>query len=392
MRECWCGNKELTPFGPEYGECRTCGTLVYLKDIPPEQLLVHDDQTDFYGKKYWFEHQQEALGFDDIHTRARNDLAERNLHWLKVLLKYRLPPARVLELGCAHGSFVALLRQAGYDASGVEMSPWVVEFGQKAFDVPIYLGPVETLTIPTGSLDVIVLMDVLEHLPNPVATMSYCLQLLKPDGLLLLQTPQYKEEMNYAALVKTNGDFLEQMKSVEHPYLFSERSVARLFQQLGAEHIQFETAVFGHYDMSLLVSRVPLSTHAMEEIEAALTSTANGRMGLALLDLFAKVWMLQKANDDLSAHRDTAFSQVKILTGWVNEARDEVNLLREHQLAAEQQIETLTGWVNEARDEVARFKGHRSMVPKQLGRLYTHILQSVRKLLNICAHLIKKLS
>ena len=47
-------------------------------------------------------------------------------------MKYRLPPANVLEVGCAHGSFVALMRLAGYEASGVEMSPWVVEFGQEA--------------------------------------------------------------------------------------------------------------------------------------------------------------------------------------------------------------------------------------------------------------------
>ena len=210
-RACWCGNADLLPFGAEYGECRACGTLVYLKDMPPEQLLVRDDETDFYGKNYWLEHQQDAFGNADIFTRARNDLTERNLHWLKTLLKYCLPPAKVLELGCAHGSFVALLRQAGYDATGAEMSPWVVEFGQKTFGVPISVGPVEALEIPPGSLDVIALMDVLEHLPDPVATMAHCLKLLKPDGLLLIQTPQFKEEMNYTTLVETNAPFLEML-------------------------------------------------------------------------------------------------------------------------------------------------------------------------------------
>ncbi len=204
-RICWCGNAALTPFGPEYGECRTCGTLVYLKAIPPEQLLVRDDDADYYGKKYWLEHQQEAFGYADFHTRARNDLAERNLHWLKALLMFRLPPAKVLELGCAHGSFVALLKQAGYEASGVEMSPWVVAFGQETFGVPIRIGPIESLNVPPASLDAIALMDVLEHLPDPTATMRHCLELLKPEGLLLIQTPQFKEGMRYEALVEANA-------------------------------------------------------------------------------------------------------------------------------------------------------------------------------------------
>jgi 2-polyprenyl-3-methyl-5-hydroxy-6-metoxy-1,4-benzoquinol methylase len=284
-RVCWCGNADLLPFSPEYSECSVCGTLVYLKELPPEQLLVRDDETDFYGKKYWLEHQQEAFGYADIHTRARNDLTERNLHWLKTLLKYCLPPAKVLELGCSHGSFVVLLKQAGYDASGMEMSPWVVEFGQKTFGVPISIGPIEALDITSGSLDVIALMDVLEHLPNPVETMAHCLKLLKPGGLMLIQTPQFKEGMNYATLLEKKGAFLEQLKADEHLYLFSDRSVTRLFQQLGADHIQFEPAIFAIYDMFFAVNRVPLVEQTREQIEAALLATPNGRLSLALLDL-----------------------------------------------------------------------------------------------------------
>jgi len=287
-RSCWCGNTDLSSFNTEYGLCKVCETLVSQNGLSVEQLQVNNDDNDFYGKQYWLDHQKQDLGFPDIHVRARVDLTERNLHWLKALLKYRLPPAKVLELGCSHGSFVALLHQAGYDASGVEMSTWVVEFGQKTFGVPIAVGPVEALEITPGSLDVIVLMDVLEHLPDPTASMAHCLQLLKPDGLLLIQTPQFKEGMNYAALVETKGAFLEQLKADEHLYLFSDHSVIRLFQQLGAKYIQFEPAIFGHYDMFFAVSRVPFATHSTEEIESVLTATPHGRLTLALLDIYAR--------------------------------------------------------------------------------------------------------
>lgn len=321
MRICWCGNTDLIPFSPEYGECHACGTLVYLKDMPPEQLLVHDDETDFYGKKYWLEHQQDAFGNADLYTRARTDLTERNLHWLKTLLKYRLPPAKVLELGCSHGSFVALLRQAGFDASGVEMSPWVVEFGQQTFGVPISVGPVEALEIAPGSLDVIALMDVLEHLPDPVATMAHCLKLLKPDGLLLLQTPQFKEGMDYAALVESNARFLEMLIPEEHIYLFSDRSATRLFQQLGAEYIQFEPAIFGHYDMFFAVSRTPLQTNTSEQIESALLSTPNGRLALALLEIRERELDLTRKLQESEDDREARLAQIITLTNWLKESQ-----------------------------------------------------------------------
>ena len=278
MKTCWCGNAELLQFGPEYGECQTCGSLVSIRGLPDEELVVQNDQTDFYGKEYWFDHQQQELGFPDIKARARNDLPERNLHWLKALLKYRLPQADVLELGCSSGSFVALMRHAGYEASGVEMSPWVVAFGKETFDVPVSIGPVESLDFPPSSFDVIALMDVLEHLPDPEATMRYCLQLLKPDGLLLIQAPQFKEGMSYNALVESHGQFLVQLKSEEHLYLFSERSVKELFRRLGAEYICFEPAIFAQYDMFLAVSRMPLQVNTSEQIESALLQSPSGRI------------------------------------------------------------------------------------------------------------------
>jgi 2-polyprenyl-3-methyl-5-hydroxy-6-metoxy-1,4-benzoquinol methylase len=319
--KCWCGNTDLLPFSAEYLVCSACGTLVSLVGMSTEELQVSNDETDFYGKQYWLDHQSGDLGFPDIYKRARIDLTERNLHWLKTLLKYRPPPAKVLELGCSHGSFVALLRQAGYDAAGVEMSPWVVEFGQKTFGVPISVGPVEALDIAPSSLDVIALMDVLEHLPDPVATMAHCLQLLKPDGILLIQTPQFNEEMDYTALVDTNARFLEMMMIPdEHLYLFSERSVTRLFQRLGAEHIQFEPAIFGHYDMFLVVSRAPLHTNTPEQTDSALLATPNGRLALAMLDLRERELDLTQKLQESESDRAARWTQIESLTKMVRES------------------------------------------------------------------------
>lgn len=320
MATCWCGNSDLAPFGTAYGECRECGTLVSLQGMSPVELQVQDDDSDFYGKRYWLMHQSADLGFPDIHTRARADLTERNLHWLRTLLKYKLPPASVMEIGCAHGSFVGLLKLAGYEARGVEMSPWVVDFSQRTFGVPISVGPVEELDTAKGSLDAIVLMDVLEHLPEPAATMAHCLGLLKPGGLLLIQTPQFREGMRYDELNNTQGVFLEQLKADEHLFLFSERAARRLFNQLGATHLCVEPAIFSRYDMFLAVSRTPLPTHAPGDAEATLLASPNGRMCLALLDLRERELHLLQRQQELEADRTDRWRQIESLTALVKES------------------------------------------------------------------------
>ena len=289
MRACWCARSELQPFSAEYQVCVSCGTLVSRFHHDRDVARVTSDDSDLYGKDYWFGHMENDLGFANIYQRARTDLTERVLHWLKTLLKYRLPPARVLELGSAHGGFVATLKWAGFDASGLELSPAIAQIARTLFDVPMLEGPAEDQEIPSNSLDVIALMDVLEHLPDPVATMRHCIDLLTPDGFLLIQTPKFPEGCSFDDLTRDGDRFLEQLKANEHLYLFSERSVRQFFAELGLESLVFEGALFSHYDMFFVASRRPLAPIDLQVQEERLLATSGGRLVLALLDLHAQV-------------------------------------------------------------------------------------------------------
>jgi 2-polyprenyl-3-methyl-5-hydroxy-6-metoxy-1,4-benzoquinol methylase len=368
-RACWCGNAELVPFSPAYAQCEACTTLVSLESPPDEKLLVKDDETDFYGKQYWLAHQTADLGFGDIQSRVRRDLAERNLHWLQTLLRYCPPPAKTLEVGCAHGSFVALMQQAGYQTSGVEMSPWVVDFGKKTFDIKVELGPIEDLTMPAGELDAIVLMDVLEHLPDPLKTLARCLELLKPDGLLLIQTPQFRPDRSFEQMVASKDRFLEMLIPDEHIYLFSTRSVTEFFQRLNARSISFEPAIFAHYDMFLAVSRAPLKLSTTADIEGALLGSSGGRMVLAMLDLRTRELSLATKLEESEKDRIERAMQIETLNTLLQESEadrlarsDQIHILTSmlHESEADraaraQQIDTLTAMVNESeKDRFAR--------------------------------------
>ena len=140
---CWCGQSDLTDFSPEYFCCENCQTLV-LKNWPPaEQFDVVDDASDFYGRSYCESHVTQDYGLPSLEERSRNDLNERSMHGMRTVLKYRLPPTRTLKLGCGHGGFVALLRWAGFDAIGLELSPWLVEYAKSTLGVPMLTGRIQ---------------------------------------------------------------------------------------------------------------------------------------------------------------------------------------------------------------------------------------------------------
>jgi hypothetical protein len=110
---CWCGYAQLAPFSRDYLRCPHCESLVLARLPDPQSLLVSDDESDFYGRQYYEKLLVERFGYPSLGERAILDLPKRCLYWLRALLQYRVPPARVVELGSAHGGFVALLRWAG---------------------------------------------------------------------------------------------------------------------------------------------------------------------------------------------------------------------------------------------------------------------------------------
>jgi 2-polyprenyl-3-methyl-5-hydroxy-6-metoxy-1,4-benzoquinol methylase len=253
--------------------------------MPEEDVArIEDDRRDLYGERYWFDHQSLDFGYPDIQQRARADLPERCTHWLRALLRFKLPPARVLEMGSAHGGFVALLRQAGFVATGLELSPAIVALARRTFDVPMLQGPIEAQSLAPASFDVIALFDVLEHLQDPPATLRRCLELLAPDGILLVQTPRVRPEKTFADLVGSDDAFLAHFKPREHLFLFTEDGARELVRRVGAGHVAFLPAIFAHYDMFFVAGREPLSERREEESAAALQSPSQ-RIALALVDL-----------------------------------------------------------------------------------------------------------
>ncbi|HEX2100701.1 MAG TPA: class I SAM-dependent methyltransferase [Candidatus Synoicihabitans sp.] len=285
-RVCWCGHPTREPYSPEYDVCRACGTLVSRAPVPmPNPAPANDAAGDLYSKDYWTRRQTEHHGLPPIEQRARLDLPERCTHWLQHLLTWRLPPARVLEIGCGHGGFVALLGWAGYDAVGTEMSPWVVDFARRTFGVTSFAGPIETQPFERGSFDVIVLNDVLEHFETPFATMSHCVKLLRPDGFFVIQTPEYREHLSHGELLATSDLFLRHMENNndEHVFLFSRRSAQEFFSRLGFGMLAFTSPVYG-YDMYFTAARASLTKQPPDAVAAALAQRPQGRLVQALLD------------------------------------------------------------------------------------------------------------
>jgi 2-polyprenyl-3-methyl-5-hydroxy-6-metoxy-1,4-benzoquinol methylase len=308
---CWCGSTQFQPAPHDsYLVCSQCQTAHLRQMVSPKAEVVQDDASSLYGSDYWEAHMAE-LGFPSIEQRSRMDLAERCNYWLKFLLKYRLPPARVLEIGCAHGGFVKMLNLAGYTAMGMEMSPVVIDKACRRFEVEVVQGPIEAVNGNLPKFDIIAMFDVLEHFPDPNESLARIVEHMQPGGLLMVQTPEHRPGLpagwrNY--------------KPPEHTFLFGRSSVARLLHGAGLHHCTFEPALF-EGDMFFIASDQPVTPVPDQEIGKQLLATPNGRIVLALQDQYWATrdlaWrMLNEPLSDRFGVRRLAWQLLRAMARW----------------------------------------------------------------------------
>jgi hypothetical protein len=99
-----------------------------------------------------------------------------------------------------------------------------------------------------------------------------------------VQTPRFDPARTYADLQAARDPFLDQLKPAEHLILFSPEAATSLLAAAGFAFVQFVPAIFGHYDMSFVASRVQISEVPEERWRDALRSSRSGRVVEALID------------------------------------------------------------------------------------------------------------
>lgn len=120
--------------------------------------------------------------------------ASRRQRTIEAVLAAAPPPARVLDLAAAQGNFSIALAGLGYDVTWNDLRPDLVDY------VRLKLPPGMNMTFVPGNIfelgdahagtyDVVMALEVIEHVAHPDEFVMKLSTLLKPGGVIVLSTP-----------------------------------------------------------------------------------------------------------------------------------------------------------------------------------------------------------
>ncbi len=158
-----------------------------------------------------------------------------------VLLKRRMPSGRLLDIGCAGGRFVELASEAGYEAIGCDVIESALAYGRR-LGLDLRLGEVSDLDIAPASLDAVTLWNVLEHVPDPRATMAETVSRLRPGGIVLIESPNFAVYRIRARLGLAARPSEYRLDAHEHINHFTPATLSRLLRGVGCNRIEFSVA------------------------------------------------------------------------------------------------------------------------------------------------------
>tara|TARA_Y100001970_G_scaffold294156_1_gene447638 strand:- start:4701 stop:5534 length:834 start_codon:yes stop_codon:yes gene_type:complete len=177
-----CGEKKInftkTFNDKDFYTCNNCNSLTFLN----KNFNHQDIYTQNYFKNGEYENYIEEI---KVH--------EKNFHRsLKILKKYSdLSEINLLEIGSAYGVFINLISQKlnVQNRLGIDISKDAVKYANDNFGK--YFLQSEKYLKPNFKFNLVVALDVFEHLSNPFDYFKEVIFDLEPGGYFLVQTPDY---------------------------------------------------------------------------------------------------------------------------------------------------------------------------------------------------------
>lgn len=209
--------------------CPNCGLFRTLLPGSYHYLLNH-----YYSQEYFIGSKNRAgyANYLDDHQITR-----RNAHsYLDLIHRHQPNGKKLLDIGCATGIFLQEAESRGYQVNGIDVSEYAVDQARKFLDHQVKHGTLSTVKLSPREFNIITMFDVFEHLKKPLQDLRRCHRLLKPNGLLVINTGNTN-----SFLAKLEGKNWHFFIPPQHLFFYSDTNLKQLLHLTGFKTLAIYT-------------------------------------------------------------------------------------------------------------------------------------------------------
>lgn len=165
---------------------------------------------------------QEAQRFFEVELNINRERLRRAARFLT-------PSMKILEIGCAAGSFLYCAKDKVAECAGIELHKAFASFVREKLGIKTYDLPLEDCAFPQESFDAIFLFHVLEHMRDPSEYLKLLHNLLRVGGYVFIELPSVEDALlTFYRLESFKGFYYQPA----HSYYFSRQTLHLMLRKL----------------------------------------------------------------------------------------------------------------------------------------------------------------
>lgn len=231
-----CGESEYTllfvKHGLDFVRCASCG-FVYVNPRLKESIMLegYTGDAEAASNRIWkdvlLSTEQQAFN-----TEAYGIVLDQ--------IGVVRSKGKLLDVGCSVGHFLDLAQKRGYEVEGLEVEPEALAIAQKR-GFTVHADTLEAHAYAADSFDVVTLLGLIEHVPNPVGLLQDAWRILKPGGVVAVNGVPNVESLMVMVLREKARTF----NGRNHVGYYSPRTLRLLFEKTGFALKWYGTYVTG---------------------------------------------------------------------------------------------------------------------------------------------------
>jgi 2-polyprenyl-3-methyl-5-hydroxy-6-metoxy-1,4-benzoquinol methylase len=197
--------------------CRACGIRYTYPQPNKEEIAKY-----YLTEKYYSHHARPRGLFSMVYQWVRQINVR---HKAGLIHSFSAHKGDLLDVGCGSGTFLNVMKKAGWRCSGVEVNENARQYVQDGLKIDVHEA-IDNIPDTSGQFDVITLWHVLEHFHTPGMVLQQLHKLLRRNGILIVAVP------NYDSLdAKWFQSFWAAYDVPRHLYHFNNQSLTEVLQQ-----------------------------------------------------------------------------------------------------------------------------------------------------------------